>query len=326
MGAHDQAAIRKWALKISFVLCSILFALCFSHPSDGAFRENFLGARSVAMGGAYTALADDVDGAIINPAGLSRIKGQQIFATMAALYVGLSDGSYLSQNILGYAYRQNNVGTLGVVWKRLAAGNLYSENVLSLSFARAFSFYRKKEKEEKRKNFSFGATLNFMNWDSAPTVGADGRIVEDLPGWSGFSFDIGFVIWPSENIPVAVSLQNANKPDIASDASEMVEQLPTSTRMGVAAIGENITWAIDMILRDDQLDLRVGLERRYGRNFIVRAGFSLENLAWGTNITLGAGYKPSDSLRIDYAFIYPVNTILDTLGSHRISIVYDFGP
>jgi len=316
--------IRKRILKTFFALCSILLVLCFPRPSAGAFKESFLGARSVAMGGAYTALADDVDGSVINPAGLSMIKGQQIFATMSALYVGLSDGSYLSQNILGYAHQQSNVGTLGVVWERMAAGSLYSENILAVSFARAFRFYLKKSEEERRENLSFGATLNFMSWDSAPTVGADGRIVEDLPGWKGFSFDIGFVIWPSENTPVAVSIQNVSKPDIVSGVSDMTEELPTSARMGVAAIGDKITWAMDMILRDGQLDLRVGLERRYDWNFILRGGFSLENLAWGTNITLGAGYKPSESLRIDYAFIYPVNTIRDTLGSHRVSIVYDF--
>ena len=95
--------------------------------------------------------------------------------------------------------------------------------------------------------------------------------------------------------------------------------------MGVAAIGENITWAMDMILRDGEFDLRTGLEKRYGVNLAVRAGFSLENLAWGTNLTLGAGYRPGDSVRIDYAFVYPVNTVLSTLGSHQISVVYEFG-
>jgi hypothetical protein len=321
----------------------LLFALCFSHPSAGAFRDSFLGAKSVAMGGAYTALADEVDGSLVNPAGLSMVEGHQAVATMAALYVGLSDDSFISQDMVGYAYGQGSQTrmpiplSLGIVWKRFGAGDLYSENVLALSFARAFSFGTGSQgKEDRRKNASFGATLNLMSWDSAATVGADGRVVEDLPGWRGFSFDVGFVIWPSENTPVALSLQNINRPNIASEFSRFEEELPTATRMGVAAIGENVTWAIDMISQDGQLDLRLGLERRYGEgarergskeargDFTLRVGFSLENLAWGTNFTLGAGYRLSDSVRIDYAFVYPVNTILDTLGSHRISVVYDF--
>ena len=68
-------------MKIISALLAASIILLFSCPSEGAFRESFLGAKSVAMGGAYTALADDADGALINPAGLSMIKGQQIIAT-----------------------------------------------------------------------------------------------------------------------------------------------------------------------------------------------------------------------------------------------------
>lgn len=319
---------------IKEALCSMLLVLCFLCPSEAAFRDSFSGAKSVAMGGAYTALADEIDGALVNPAGLSMIKGQQIAATTAALYVGLSDDSFISQNIVGYAYQQRKAGVVaGVVWKRLGAGGLYSENVLAFSLARTFSFSGLPPSKTPggfrlgghRGTLSFGATLKLMNWDSAPTVGADGRVVEDLPGWRGFSFDIGFVIWPSENIPVAIALHNVNRPNIASESSKIGEELPRATRMGVAAVGENVTWAIDMILRDSQIDLRVGLERQtYSENLFLRAGFSLENLAWGANLTFGAGYKPSDSMRFDYAFVYPMNTILNTFGSHRVSVVYDF--
>jgi hypothetical protein len=314
----------KYAL--SLVTCILSFILCISYPSIAAFRDNFLGAKSMGMGGAYTALADDVDGALVNPAGLSLVEGEQIIATTAALYVGLSDDSLISHNMLGYAHQQEKVGTLGVVWKRLGADGLYTENVLSLSFARDFSFRLTKKEENGRKNVSFGTTLNLMNWDSAPTVGADGRVVEDLPGWSGVSFDLGIVVWPSENIPVAVSLQNVNRPNIVSaELSQVSEKLPLTTRMGVAAIGEKLTWAMDIMLREGQIDLRGGVERlSYNGSLILRMGFSLENLAWGTNIALGGGYRISDAVRVDYAFVYPVNTILDTLGSHRVSIVYDF--
>ena len=291
-----------------------------------AFRDSFLGAKSMAMGGAYTALADDVDGTLVNPAGLSVIEGQQIIATMAALYVGLSDESLISHNILGYAQKQGEIGALGIVWKHFDAGGLYSEDVFAFSLARDFRFYLSKKEENERKNLSLGATVNLLNWDSAPTVGADGRVVEDLPGWSGFSFDIGFIIRPSDNISVAVALQNVNRPDIvSSDLATVDERIPLGARMGVAAISEKVTWAMDIILREGQIDLRGGAERQeYDGNLLLRVGFSLENLAWGTNLALGAGYRLQDSVRIDYAFVYPVNTILDTIGSHRVSVVYDF--
>ena len=319
---NDPATTEIYTLSLHDALP--IFSI--SHPSMAAFRDSFLGAKSMAMGGAYTALADNVDGALVNPAGLSVIEGQQIIATMAALYMGLSDESLISHSILGYAQQHEKIGALGIVWKHFDAGGLYSEDVFAFSLAREFRFYFSKKEENERKNLSLGATVNLLNWDSAPTVGADGRVVEDLPGWSGFSFDIGVIIRPSDNISVAVALQNVNRPDIvSSDLATVDERIPLGTRMGVVAISEKVTWAMDIILREGQIDLRGGVERQaYDGNLLLRVGFSLENLAWGTNLSLGAGYRVQDSVRIDYAFVYPVNTILDTIGSHRVSIVYDF--
>lgn len=305
------------------ILC--LFSLYFPFSSEGTFKDIYLGARPLAMGGAYTALADDVDCVLINPAGLSNIKDQQLIAVLGTLYMGLEDNSFISQNLLGYSYKQNRVGSAGIVWKRFGVMNLYSENIVAVGLARDFGLYLKKSEEKRKKNFSFGAALNLLNWDSAPTVGADGKVIEDLSGWTGFSFDMGFLIRPSENISVAFSLQNLNSPNIASNSSKIEEKLPIIARMGVSAIGEKMTWVMDLSLAEGEVDLRTGIERQeYDGEILLRAGFSLENLAWGTNLTLGAGYKPSDSFRIDYAFVYPINTILDTLGSHRISVVYDF--
>lgn len=309
-----------------FRLCLLLFAFFLASQSEAAFRDNFLGAKSMGMGGAYTALADDVDGALMNPAGLSMIKAQQISTTMAVLYPGLSDDSSITQNIVGYANKSSDVNSFGVIWKRFGVGNLYSENILALSYARSLSLYLSKGEPNRQKNFSLGGTFKYMNWDSAPTVDADGKVVEDIPGWKGVSFDIGLVIWPSANTPVALSFQNLRRPDISSSKSKIKEILPFAARMGVAAINKKTTWVMDMSLKGGQVDLKIGLERKtLNNNLLLRTGIALENLAWGMNFTVGAGYKLSNSIRIDYAYVYPINTIIDTLGSHRFSIVYNFG-
>ncbi|MBD3182957.1 hypothetical protein GF312_11750 [Candidatus Poribacteria bacterium] len=307
----------------------VLLILWFADPALCAFEDDFLGAKSVAMGGAYAATADDVDGILANPAGMNLIKNRQIIATAAAMYVGLTDESPISQSILGYAHKHDGVGTMGLLWKRFDAGGLYSENILCLAIARPFLFSLKRnedenKEEDRRKNLFLGLAINLMNWDSAPTIGTDGQVVEDLAGWSGFGFDLGITVWPSDNIPVALVLENINTPNIASELSQVIEELPLSTRMGVAAIGESITWAMDLGLQEGQVDMKAGIEKRYKSNLILRTGFSLENLAWGTNLTFGVSYKPDESVRIDYAFVYPVNSVAGTLGSHRISFVYDF--
>ncbi len=250
---------RRKSRYLFYTLCLLSYVLLIG-SSEGAFRDSFSGARSMAMGGAYTALANDADGVLANPAGLSMIKNKQVIATGAILYAGLSDS--LTSNILGYAYQSGKVGALGAIWKRFSAGDLYHENIVFLSYARRLGLYFTKGSIDRQKNVSLGIALRFMSWDSAQTIGPDGRIIEDLPGWRGISGDIGLVIWPSENKPVEIVFQNVTRHNTASKVSKVKERLPIATRMGVATIGEKTTWAMDMILKDGEIDLRTGLERQ----------------------------------------------------------------
>lgn len=303
----------------------VTFIILFAKPCSGSFQDDFLGARSIAMGGAYTALADEADGILVNPAGLSMVRNQQLSITSSALYVGLSDESFISQNIMGYAFRQKK-GSYGIVWKRFGVANLYSENTIALCYARTGRLYFTKGEENRPRNISLGINLKFLNWDSAPTVSPNGQIVEDIPGWNGFDLDLGIVVWPAENTPVALVFQNIFKPDVDSKLSKVNEELPRIARMGVAVITSNTIWSLDLVLRGGEIDFQTGLERQtYDGKLFLRSGFGLKNLAWGMNFMAGAGYRITDSVRFDYAFVYPINTIVNTIGSHRISIVYNFG-
>lgn len=306
------------------ILCITAFIL-FAKPCLSAFQDDFLGARSLAMGGAYTALADEVDGSLVNPAGLSMIRKQQLHLTSSALYVGLSDESLITQNIMGYAFRQKR-GSYGLVWKRFGVSNLYTENTVALSHARTGRLYFTKGDENRPRNISLGANIKFLNWDSAPTLDPNGQLIEDIPGWSGFDMDFGIVVWPAENTPVALCFQNVFQSDISSKLSKVKEETPRTTRMGVAVIASNTIWALDLVLRRGEIDFQTGLEKQLqDRKLFLRTGFGLKNLAWGMNFMAGFGYLLTNAIRFDYAFVYPINTITNTIGTHRVSIVYNFG-
>ncbi len=309
----------------SFNILCFIAIIFFTKPCLSAFQDDFLGARSMAMGGAYTALADEADGNLVNPAGLSMLRTQQLCLTSSALYLGLSDGSFISQNIMGYAFRQKK-GSYGLAWKRFGVSSLYAENTVVLSHSRTGRLYFTKGDENRPRNISLGVNLKFLNWDSAPTVEPNGQIIEDIPGWSGFDMDFGIVVWPAENTPVAVSFQNVFQSNINSKLSKVKEEIPRTTRMGVAVLTSNTIWALDLILRKGEIDFQTGLERQtLDDKLFLRTGFGLKNLAWGMNFMAGAGYRLTESMRFDYAFIYPINTIINTMGSHRVSIVYNFG-
>jgi hypothetical protein len=170
-----------------------------------------------------------------------------------------------------------------------------------------------------------GATVKLLNWSVTPIIGAAGNMVEELEGRTNIGFDAGIIFRPSENAPIAVALQNINRPNIASENANISERLPVGIKLGVAVSGTQVSWAMDLGFKRTQVDVRAGFEwKLYQDTLALRLGFRLENLAWGSNITLGGSVKPQKSLRLDYAFLYPIGNITDTFGCHRMSVVYDF--
>ena len=293
-----------------------------------AFEDGFIGARAFAMGGAFTAIGDESDGLLVNPASTanlrhqpeSRQSTQQLSTTAARLHVGLSDETSITQNLISYAYSRPTIGALGLLWKRLNVGQLYSENYILVGLSKSYDFGA-----DDIHRISLGGAVKFLNWDTAPTIGADGLVVEDLRGRSRLALDVGMIFRPSPNIPIALSLQNLNTPNIASTNSIVTEQLPLQVMLGIGIVNQNSTWGMDLVFRENEVDVKVGIESQfYGDSLTLRGGFRLENLAWGTNLTLGGGYRPFKNFRIDYGFLFPIGGIRDTSGSHRVSIVYDF--
>ena len=300
----------------------------FSVQAHSAFEDGFIGARAFAMGGTFTAIGDESDGLLVNPASIvnlkyqpeSRQSVQQLSATTSRLYVGLSDEVSITQNLLSYAYSRPTRGALGFLWKRLNVGELYSENYILVGLSKSY----KLGAVDKRR-ISFGVAMKLLNWDTAPTIGTAGEIVEDLPGRSRLALDVGMIFRPSPNIPIALSLQNLNTPNIASINSAVPENLPLQVMLGLGIVAKGFTWGMDLVFRESEVDVKIGMESQfYQERLTLRGGFRLENLAWGTNLTLGGGYRPFESLRIDYGFLFPIGGISGTSGSHRFSVVYDF--
>ncbi len=316
-------------LKLTLFLILIGVGLVgLNRQTYAAFEDGFIGARASAMGGAFTAIGDESDGLLANPASIANLKDQldshhstqQLSATAARLHVGLSDETSISQNLLSYAYSRPTLGAVGILWKQFNAGQLYSENYLLVGLSKSYDLGA-----DRKRRVSLGGAVKLLNWDTAPTIGADGLIVEDLPGRSRLALDVGMIFRPSQNIPIALSLQNLNTPNIASTNSLVTETLPLQATLGIGIVAQNSTWGMDLVFRESEVDVKVGIESRFYENSLaLRGGFRLENLAWGTNLTLGAGYRPFTSLRIDYGFLFPIGGIRDTSGSHRFSFVYNF--
>src|SRR5262249_1689675 len=94
------------------------------------------GARAEALGGAFTALADDGSSLFWNPAGLARLGHQELTSTLGDLY-----GTGMSDNHLGYVFPLTDTQAAAFGWRQGAqdqAGLGYTENTFSLGYAYRF--------------------------------------------------------------------------------------------------------------------------------------------------------------------------------------------
>lgn len=95
----------------------LLCALPAAAQETAAFLRILPGARPMAMGEAYTAVADDLNALNTNPSGLSRVGGRQAGFMHAELYGGAR------YDFMGYAQPVGQAA-FGVALQRLAVGGL----------------------------------------------------------------------------------------------------------------------------------------------------------------------------------------------------------
>src|SRR5262249_34097773 len=84
----------------------------------GEFLNGVMGARPMAMGGAFTAVADDVNAIFWNPAGISLYRSNQVTFEYSPLVVGGS----ISQ--IGYSQPLYAAGNFGVGITNVTSGSV----------------------------------------------------------------------------------------------------------------------------------------------------------------------------------------------------------
>jgi len=302
----------------------VLAAYCLpltTCPSFGAFQDSGWGVRPLGMGGAFTAVADDSNGQLYNPAGLAFVPQEELSVMSAQLYTGL-DTVNIGLNYLGYVKPvSGKFGNLGFVWGSLSATSLYREDTASLGYGRfvndVFGL--------SQPAISVGANVKYIKHEYTLDV----RTVDDPVFAHGNSaaataFDVGVMAsWEKLGLNVALACKNVNSPDVGLLT---VDKVPNENVLGFSYYTAQLpflkipdfTSALDIVSRDNQTDVRFGVESwMFDSKFALRAGASQEN------ITFGLGYEISISAKtkliIDYSFAWPLQ-IENTSGSHRFGL------
>ena len=132
----------------------------------GAFMDSFAEARLMGMGGVGAAFSNGAASLFTNPAGLALLKDADYPRSASAAYApiasNLDDGNDLTQSMLAYAQAPG----IGLAWKRLQAGRLYSENILAVGYG----WEAATSGDEGKRRLLTGVKAEMVSWNAAPTA------------------------------------------------------------------------------------------------------------------------------------------------------------
>lgn len=284
---------EKWMFGVMGAILLMLVLSCGSFAAEddsiinGApYLREGAGARSLAMGGASTAVAGDATATVWNVAGLSRVK-----ATSVASMYSARDQLDRKHNFLALAQTVQNVGTFGLAWINAGVSGIErwssdnkpegvfdsSDNAFLLSYGAIFQPVR------------LGGGIKILSQKVDPDSD------ETSMGFGGL--DIGVLADPVEAVTVGLTIQNIFGK--IADAS-----VPVQLRMGTALKllpDKNLLLAVDLDkafvdLKGDTAVLHMGVEYWAAELISFRLGVTSEK-----EFSAGLGIRVSD-IAIDYAY------------------------
>jgi hypothetical protein len=282
MTGMNRHAIRRFAGVVS--LLSMLASLRLAVTAQAGFEDVAVGARPLALGGAFVAIADDANAIYWNPAGLARMDGIRLMGTRAWLF-GVPD-----LHVDYVAFKAPDLGPIsfGFGWLSASLKDIQSENTFILSLAR-----------DGIGPLSAGFNLKYFRLD------APGYERYNDPAYDGaasaWGFDLGALMQLRRNFTVGLSARNLNEPEI-SLLSTTADPDVISRRLHIGAaylFRETVVLTADMTSETGDLGnlhLHAGGEIWFFNAYAVRVG-TAENRQ-----SVGAGVK-ADHWRVDFALV-----------------------
>jgi len=302
--------------KTVILLLAMGLGLVSTVPAQAGFEVLGKGPRPAAMGGAFTALANDPNAMWFNPAGLAQLQQRQALAMYARLFPGL-DFDKLHNFLVGYVQPVGSLGNLGVGWCGLQA-DAYSENVFSVAYARSWG-----------DRLFLGLTGKWLHWSAEsytdPETGATDKDFSN----SSIALDVGalFEIGKFFNyttLRIGAAAQNLNEPNISKSGVD-AGKVPRTLRAGLLFDTETYLVEADVLRYGDQTKFLFGFELKVAGpyEFRLRGGaVQLTGDYEGGEFDGGFGFTVK-GISIDYAFLYSAQ-IKQVGGSHKFSLVYKF--
>ncbi len=274
-----------------------------------SFLQMPIGSRAQGMGGAYTALSNDINGIYFNPAGIG-FGFRPAFMFYHAQWfedIAVENVSFYYPNLNNFAI---SVGLSYLHLPEIEGYDIQAGNPEPINPYTVYNFVGQLGFSYRfLSNFSLGLQVKYLNekLDNIST--------------SGVAFDLGFRYrLPVNYLNFGVSILNLG-PKIQYEQHK--EDLPLTYRLGIAYRVPNsmITFALDAIKMKGQKWMTTpGIEVGFIENFALRAGYHLQQDI-EAHYTLGFGLSFLDNYNINYVFA-PYGVLGNT---HRAEFVINFG-
>lgn len=301
-----------------FVSCCIVFqqsGLAQVGGYPGAYLRNAAGVRAFGLGGAYTAVSDDVSAGYWNAAGLAYINTPQI----GAMYSSLSlDRQY---NFAAVAWPFGSFGTVNTSWISYKVGNIEARDefgAVTGAFSNEESAFLLSYGGQPVTGFSLGTTIKVLRHRLANFKA------------TGVGVDIGMLASVSEKFRVGAVLQNVGTHLAWNTPNRTKENWPKTAQLGLSFKPSSFfTASMDYRLRAASsgkfvIDTNNYASWHYGMEFLVQEIFGIRMGYSNGMFVLGASLlvpSSSNMIHIDYGLSADP---IDHSQHHKFGILLQF--
>jgi hypothetical protein len=300
----------------------------------GDFFETGIGARALAMGGAFSAAADDATAIFWNPAGLVQISGLEIHGMHSERFAGA-----VNRDFLGAAKKIGETRAFGIGFFRLGVDNIPFTRLQNPDMGLG-TVYIDEQGRRVINEPEIYKTLNHADMSLVLTysqrsneklsfgmnIKIHQKTNEDFKAW-GLGFDAGVLWHPADNLRASAVLSDATTTLLAWQHGTK-ERIFPHLRIGAAYSADWKSFTIlpvidfsfgfegrgsaaQLSFGNMDMDIRSGVEFSYLSRAAFRIGLDR------TFLTAGFGLSFS-SFQIDYGF----SQHADLGDTHRISLAF----
>lgn len=330
--------MKKTILAMFFLVSA--FTSVYSQTVIGKYAGEFLaigvGGRALAMGGAQTAIVNDVTAGYWNPAGLARMNYPQVALMHEEHFGSLVNYNYGAVAIpygpdMSFGLSIIRISIDGIPDTRNALYDANGDGILDIHTDRLDY-----SKITEFSNTDWAAYFTFAKRQSNDFYwGANVKVIRrDLAEYSatGIGFDVGAYYKPMENLYLGANIQDVTTTLVAWSSGRNELITPTA-KIGAAYsfefLGGTIIPTVDLDVRFENrkyssmfnvgpvsFDAHAGFEYNFKNVVDVRAGFNDVK-----QFTLGAGIQ-LPKLKVDYSFARFAESETERLpDTHRISLI-----